>query len=204
MDGTMIDNMSHHKNAWIEFLKRQGIHLTPEEYKKRFSGKKNKQIFEEVFGKTLSDEEVAKFGAMKEGLYQELYASHFKEVNGLTQIINELKRRNLKVAIATTAPKMNRNWGLRLLKLTDIFDLVLGEEHVVRGKPDPEIYLKSAEKLGVKPEECLVFEDSPAGVEAAKRAGMKVVGIMTTHSAEELEKADALMHDFTELSFTNK
>ena len=80
--------------------------------------------------------------------------------------------------------------------------VVVGEE-VKKGKPDPEIYLITAEKLNIEPEKCLVFEDSPPGVESAKRAGMKVIGILTTHSKEELNKADLVINNFSELGLTS-
>lgn len=199
----MIDNMPYHRKAWIAFAKKYGKELTEDEFHEKFSGKKNDYIIPTLLGREVSKEEIEKYTFEKETLYQELYRVECQEIKGLKTLIDVLKRKGLKLAIATTAPEMNRTFILSELGLTNTFSVILGDEHVTRGKPDPEIYLKTAEKLGVKPEECLVFEDSPVGVESAKRAGMKVVGIMTTHTAEELEKTDVLVNDFTELSFTS-
>ena len=199
MDGTMINNMSYHKKAWIEFCNRHGLSLTEDEFRERFSGKKNNQILNTVFGKELSPEEIKKFTDEKESIYQELYAPDIKEVQGLRNLLEQLKQRNIKLAIATTAPAGNREFGLKALGLNDTFEVILGDEHVNRGKPDPEIYLETAKKLGVDPTHCLVFEDSPVGVQAGKNAGMRVVGILTTHTAEELGAADQHVNDFAQL-----
>ena len=85
--------------------------------------------------------------------------------------------------------------------LTEAFDVILGDEHVSQSKPNPEIYLETAKKLEVAPEFCLVFEDSPPGVEAGKNAGMKVVGLLTSHMAGELERADYIVEDYTRIEF---
>ncbi len=199
MDGTMINNMGHHKKAWLEFAKRHGLNFTEEEFKVRFSGKKNDQILPELFGKELTPEEIAAYGAEKESVYRELYAPDIKEVEGLKDLIAKLKEKGLKLAIATTANEANRKFGLDALGLTDSFDLILGEEHVQHGKPHPEIYLKTAEELKVDPARCVVFEDSPPGIQSGKSAGMKVIGILTTHSSKDLSNADLHIRDFTQL-----
>ncbi len=198
----MVNNMPFHKKAWITFAKNYGVKLTEDEFHEKFSGKKNDYILSTLLGREVSREEIGKYTGEKESLYQELYRPECKEVPGLKTLIDVLKGMGLNLAIATTAPEMNRTFILNELGLISTFPVILGDEHVAKGKPDPEIYLKTAEKLGVNPEECVVFEDSPPGVESAKRAGMKVVGLMTTHNPKELEKADVLVHDFTELSFT--
>ena len=201
MDGTMINNMAYHQKAWQEYLRRHGIELDEAEFKAKISGKKNDQIFEIVFGHPLGAEELALRTEEKESLYQELYAPNIIEVAGLTTVIDELHRRGIKTAIATTAPAGNRNFGLAALGMQDKFEVILGDEHVTHGKPDPEIYLKTAEQLGVEPAQCIVFEDSPPGVESAKRAGMTVVGILTSHMPEELPDVDYVVNDFSEIIF---
>ena len=136
---------------------------------------------------------------LKEELYQKLYAPDIEEVPGLKELLRQLRARNLKLAIATTAPEMNRSFGLRALGLTDAFDAILGDEHATHGKPHPDIYLKTAKRLNVDPAHCLVFEDTPVGVEAGKKAGMRVVGLLTTHSPQDLNEADLRVKDFTQL-----
>lgn len=199
MDGTMIRNMAHHKKAWQEYLKRHDIHLSEEEFREKISGKKNDQIFELVFGRKLSDSEIQHYSDEKESIYRELYAPDIVEVKGLTDFISALHKKNIRTAIATTAPAKNREFALESLGLVGKFEVILGDEHVQLGKPHPEIYLSAAKKLGIPPSECVVFEDSPPGVESGKNAGMLVVALLTSHIADELELADYFVNDFTEI-----
>ena len=202
MDGTMINNMLYHQEAWIEFAKRHGLgELTEEEFKEKFAGRKNDQLVQMIFNKELSADEILMYSEEKEGLYRELYRSYIKEVAGLSEILHLLKVNNKKLAIATTAPKKNREFGLEALKIVDTFSVILGDEDVTKGKPDPEIYLETAKRLGVETSRCLVFEDTPSGVGAGKNARMTVIGIMTTHSAKDLKEADFHVKDFTYIKF---
>ncbi|MDE1851565.1 MAG: HAD family phosphatase [Candidatus Micrarchaeota archaeon] len=196
----MVDNMSFHKEAWKEFCIRHGLSLTDEEFRQKISGKKNNDIFELVFNKQLSKDEVGIFTEEKEGIYRGLYLPYISEIKGLSNTISILKGKGMRLAVATTAPKKNRELVLSALKLDGKFDLVLGDENVSKGKPDPEIYLTAAKELKMNPNKCLVFEDTPPGVQAGKRAGMKVVGILSTHSREELNGADYLVNDYLEIS----
>lgn len=199
MDGTMIENMSYHKKAWQEFFRRHGVHLGDDEFQQKISGKKNDEICELVFGRHVHDDELNDYAAEKEALYKELYRGEIKEVDGLTTFVDTLQARGVKTAIATTAPKDNREFVLASLDLNGKFDVILGDEHVTNGKPHPEIYLETARRLGVDPADCVVFEDSPPGVQAGKAAGMSVVGLLTSHVAGELAGADYTIRDFTEL-----
>lgn len=201
MDGTMINNMNYHKKAWMEFAKRQGKNFSEAEFKENFSGKKNDKIFEMIFNKELTHEEIAEYTEEKEGIYRVLYEPDILEVPGLTNIINILHANHKKLAIATTAPKKNRDFGLSALQLSDSFEVILGDEHVTKGKPDPEIYSKTAKQLDVDERRCIVFEDSPPGVAAGKNAHMTVIGIVTTHTKEDLKDADYCVSDFTKLTF---
>lgn len=115
MDGTMINNMGHHKKAWLEFAKRHGLNFTEDEFKERFSGKKNDNILPDIFGRDLTPEEILEYGAEKEAVYRELYAPDIKEVEGLREFIKKLREKGLKLAIATTAPEANRKFGLEAL-----------------------------------------------------------------------------------------
>ncbi len=201
MDGTMINNMDYHKKAWRAFAKKHGVEITDEEFKQKFSGQKNDKIFTGFFGRELSPEELEKYAEEKESIYRALYASEIKPVAGLVAILELLKSAGKKLAVATTAPKGNRDFGLKALGFENAFAVILGEEHAKQGKPHPEIYLETAKKLNVEPARCIVFEDSPPGVEAGKSAGMTVIALMTTHSEEDLQDADYTVKDFTEITF---
>lgn len=200
MDGTMIDNMAYHKKAWRAFLKQHHMDVSDEEFRRKVSGKKNDQIFRTLFQRDLSQHELEAYADEKEALYRKLYEPEIREVEGLVRLVHQLYEHDIQTAIATTAPAKNREFGLRALGLENAFDIILGEEHVEQGKPHPEIYLKAAIKLGVDPAECLVLEDSPPGVQSAKAAGMTCVGILTSHSAEDIHESDATENDFTEIT----
>ncbi len=202
MDGTMINNMAYHKKAWQQFLKLHGITLSEEEFRHKISGKKNDQIFEIVLGRKLTKDEELQYTEEKESLYRELFEPDITEIAGLSSLINVLHAKGIKTAIATTAPAKNRDFALKELGLEGKFEVILGDEHVKHGKPHPEIYELTAQKLGVRPAECLVFEDSPPGVASGKSAGMTVVGILSSHAADELRDADYTVDDFTHISLT--
>lgn len=202
MDGTMINNMAYHKKAWQAFLKQHGIVLTEDEFKQKISGKKNDQIFKIVFGKKLDKERELQYTEEKEALYRELFKPDIEEIAGLSKLIEDLHDRGIRTAIATTAPAKNRNFALKELELEGKFEVILGDEHVSQGKPHPEIYLSTAKELGVRPDECIVFEDSPPGVLSGKNAGMTVVGILSSHTPEDIKDADYTASDFTTINFS--
>jgi HAD superfamily hydrolase (TIGR01509 family) len=202
MDGTMINNMAHHKRAWQVFLKQYNITLTEEEFRSKISGKKNDQIFELVFGRKLNKDEELKYTEEKEAMYRELFQPEIKEITGLTKLIETIHAHGIKTAIATTAPAKNRDFALKELGLDGKFEVILGDEHVTRGKPHPEIYESTAKQLGVAPDDCVVFEDSPSGIASGKSAGMTVVGILSSHSKDELHEADYIVSDFTDIQLS--
>jgi beta-phosphoglucomutase len=199
MDGTMVNNTAHHQQAWQEYLKKHGVNLSDEEFHKKISGKKNDHIAKLIFGDEASPEDIKRVGDDKEALYRELYKDEIEEVSGLSEFINKLQDLEIPIAIATTAPLLNRKFLLSSLGLEGRFKTILGDEHVAKGKPDPEIYLSTAKSLEVKPEKCLVFDDSLPGARAAKSAGMTVVALLTSQNAENLPEADYTVNDFSEV-----
>ncbi len=199
MDGTMVENDNYHKLAWIEFGKRNGLKLSEKDYNEKIKGRKNNDILPMLFNRDLSEAEIKQYAENKETIYREIYKKDIKEVNGLKDFISLLKSAGLKLALATTSYKPNRDFVLKAIGLSDVFDMILGDEDTTKGKPDPEIYIKTAEKLKIDPSKCIVFEDTNAGVEAAKKAGMKVIALLTSHTKEELENANHWIKDFTDL-----
>lgn len=199
MDGTMVDNNEFHKRAFQAFCRRYGKTLSDEAFMNKFVGRHNNQLMPMVFEKNLSQEEIAKYGEEKEAIYRELYATYVTPVKGLYAFLAALKQREIKLAIATGAILENRNFVLQAIGLIDTFHEVVGGEEVINGKPAPDVFLLTAKKLGVSPQKCVVFEDAPAGITAAKRAGMQAIAISTTHKKEELKKADLVIKDFSEL-----
>jgi len=186
MDGTMVNNMSWHCKAWSEFFRDQGIEVAEEEFM-RLAGKTTKELISTFIGRPVTDEECRQFAAQKEFLYRTLYRPHLKPVPGLRQFLRDARAKGIKIAVATAADPKNIEFTLSLLKVKDLLDAVAGAAEVRHGKPEPDIFLLAASKLGVQPADCIVFEDAEMGLEAASRAGMRAVAMTTGHAREQLQ-----------------
>jgi HAD superfamily hydrolase (TIGR01509 family) len=192
--------MRYHEQAWHKFLSRHNItKLSEAGFMQKIAGKKNNEILAMIFGKNLDPKTEQSYAEEKEATYRKIYAPHISEIAGLSNMIEQLQGRNVIIAIATTSPKQNRELALQALSLKDKFEIIVGSEDVTHGKPHPEIYLATAKALGLKPSECLVFEDSPSGIESAKAAGMTVVGILSTHTPKELQMADYVADNYNKI-----
>jgi beta-phosphoglucomutase family hydrolase len=201
MDGVIVDSNPYHKEAWIKFTEKYEVELKEEEIPEKIYGKTNDAALREVFDKEFSTEENEKLGEEKEAIYRELHAEDLEPIPGLRQFLQMLKQHQIPTAVATNAPVSNIDFIMERTGLRSFFDVVINSSMVAKGKPDPEIYLKSAEKLGMPPERCIVMEDSVPGVEAGVRAGMKVVGITTTHTKEELNQTSLAIDGYAELTY---
>ena len=201
MDGVIVDSNPFHKQAWQAFCNEHGLSLDDEEMERFVYGKTNPDALAYVYGGRLSDDEVVRLTARKEAHFRELIREHLQPLAGLTEFLSIAERLFEKPAVATSAPTDNVDFTLDTLGIRDRFALITDQNMVSRGKPDPEIFLTTARRLNAPPERCIVFEDSLAGLQAARAAGMTVVGLTTTHSIEELQPlADLLVPDFTGLA----
>jgi beta-phosphoglucomutase family hydrolase len=197
MDGVMVDNSSFHKKAWREFGRNHGFELTEEQMKRHIHGRNNTDALRWLFGRELTESEVADFVNEKENLYRKAFAPHLRPVKGLAGFVRELERLKVPMAVGTAAPPENVDFVLGGIGLRDAFKIIVDDTQFSKSKPDPDVYLKCAARMGVRPSRCVVFEDSPSGIMAAKNAGMKVVGVATTSRREELPPADMVVDDFT-------
>ncbi|MCE3606352.1 HAD family phosphatase [Massilia sp. P8910] len=203
MDGTIVDNMSFHTESWIAFFQRRGKDIDADEFFRATAGRQGKEIIRSHMGEHLNDDEVRALNDEKELVYRELYEPHRKTVTGFDGLIALAKEMNVALAVATAAPNANITFTLDGLDLRRHFDTVVGAADVARGKPHPDVFLLAAERCGVAPEHCIVFEDAPLGVEAARRAGMRAVVLTTTLPAEAFADFDNVIHiasDFSELT----
>lgn len=199
LDGTLIDNNAYHLQSWVRYLKNMDRVISEEEYKANVNGRTNKDVIEYIYQRKMEDAEAMVYALEKEAIYRELYKTDITPVPGLLPFLKRLKDRNIPMAIATSGIQINIDFMFDNIPMRQYFDVVVNSSHIKKGKPDPEIYLKTAEILGVSTGNCLVFEDAVVGINSAKAAGMKVIGVLTTHSAEELSGADALIKDYTGL-----
>jgi beta-phosphoglucomutase len=202
MDGTIVDNMAFHTDSWITFFQRRGQAIDADAFFRATAGRQGGEIIRTYLGDHLSDEEVAQLNHEKEMVYRELYAPHLKPVDGFDALLQQAKANGVKLAVGTAAPPANVAFTLDGLDLRGHFDAIVGATDVARGKPHPDVFLKAAELCGVPPEECIVFEDAPLGVEAARRAGMRCIVLTTTLPASNFAGFDnviAIVRDFSEL-----
>jgi len=201
MDGTMMDNNPFHLKAWQAFCEKRGRRLTEEEYLQQVSGKNNEATLHYLFPHESWDKEkLAAAKAEKESLYRTLYAPHIRPIAGLEALMRDLKLHQIPIAVATSAMPENIQFALAHLPLTPFIDVIVDSAQVKHGKPAPDLYWLAAQKIHVSPETCMVFEDSLNGVQGALSAGMYVVAITTSHTAEAFPHAHQIIHDYTGLS----
>ena len=185
LNGTMIDDMKYHLEVWFEVITKDlGANLTREELSSQMYGK-NEEVLIRIFGESRFKQ--FNFDAIsqaKEERYQEIYKPHLQLLPGLHDFLQSTKEK-IKMAIGSAAPPFNVDFVLDNLKIRDYFQAVVSGVDVVESKPHPEVFLKAAKRLGVKPSSCIVFEDAPKGVEAAANAGIECVVVTTMHDANE-------------------
>jgi beta-phosphoglucomutase family hydrolase len=202
MDGTIVDNMAYHTRSWIDFFEQRGMAIDADEFFRTTAGRQGKEIIRAHLGEHLPDDAVSALNLEKEAVYRELYGPHRKSVAGFDALIARARTAGVKLAVATAAPVANIEFTLDGLDLRRHFDAVVGAADVARGKPHPDGFLLAAERLGVPPSACIVFEDAPLGVEAARNAGMRCVVLTTTLPAAAFAAFDnviAIVSDFAAL-----
>lgn len=204
LDGTLVDNMRYHVDAWIEMGKKLGHELTREYIQREFSGRKNEELFPALVGRALDAAELRQLSEEKEARYRELFAPHVRPLEGLEAFLAVLAARGIAVGVATAAPASNRALVLDRLGLTARIPVIVGAERVKRGKPAPDLFLAAAQQLGGEPGSTLVFEDAVLGVQAGRAAGMMVCGVTTSEPSEVLLAAGAhfTVRDFTDVPET--
>jgi len=195
MDGVIVDSNPWHRISWSEYMRRHGIEMT-EAMQQRMYGKRNDEIVRDFFGDRLSDAEVFAHGAAKEALYREMMEPHIEEslVPGIREFL--ARHPNPDLAVATNAEPANVDFVLDRSGLRRCFRVIVNGHQVTHPKPHPEIYLLAAQGLQVPPEDCIVFEDSHTGVASGLAAGMRVIGVGTTH--DDLPGVSLLIKGFND------
>lgn len=203
LNGTMIDDMAYHVQAWSSILNDDlGAGLGYERLKAEMYGK-NDELLVRIFGEArFSDVEMKELSMEKERRYQAAFYPTLKLIDGLPQLLDESKQKGIKMAIGSAAIPFNIDFVLDNLQIRHYFDVIVSADDVMVSKPHPDTYLKCASQLGVNAPECVVFEDAPKGVEAAQNAGMKCVVLTTMHDESEFRNYHNIIRfiaDFNEL-----
>jgi beta-phosphoglucomutase family hydrolase len=199
-DGVVIDSPAHHEKSW-ELLALETGRTLPEGHFKRGFGKKNQLIIPEILAWSNDPEEIEWLGDRKEELYRQLVGEGGMTVlPGSRELLAALKEAGIPRAVGSSTSRTNLEAIFISTGLGEFFDVVVSAEDVINGKPAPDVFLKAAQLLGVAPERCVVFEDALFGIEAARRAGMKVIAVATTNPLELLCHADRAVQTLNEIS----
>jgi HAD superfamily hydrolase (TIGR01509 family) len=202
LDGTLLENIPFHVEAFSTFLARHELPPLTEELRAKIDGKRNRDVFPLVFGRELPEDECARLADEKEAIYRQLSQGRIAPRRGLLRLLDRLSARGLPVALATSAPEANIEHTLRELGLRERFSQIARSDTLGRGKPYPDVFLAAARLITIPPTECIAFEDAPSGIVAAQAAGMMCVAVGLTHSAEMLAahgaRPDIVVADFEE------
>ncbi|HOP03902.1 MAG TPA: HAD family phosphatase [Tenuifilaceae bacterium] len=199
MDGVLVDNHNFHVEAWKKFCREISVEIDIAEFRRKYFGKGNRDILSGLLNREVTDEEVHLLGERKEEVYREVYSEFVEPVYGLVDFLEFAKSAGIKLAVATSAPVSNLDFIIDKLSIRNYFDCLTNGNEVAKAKPHPEVYLITARKLNLQPDECVVFEDSVSGIESAKNAGMKVIGLLTTHSQDELPETEFFIPNFADI-----
>ena len=201
-DGVLVNNLEIHRQAFAEFFRRYGVERSFDDLNRVF-GMGNDDIMGELMPRDVVERVgIRELGYEKEAIYREIYAPIIEPQPGLCDFLAECEAEGLRCAVGSSGYKPNVDFVLDMCDIRRYFDATVAGDQVRRCKPDPEIYLTAASKLALRTEECVVFEDAEAGIESAKRAGMKVVALATTFDRTFLEKTDAdlIIRDFRDIT----
>lgn len=200
-DGVVVDSSRAHEEAWEALGREVGRPLPAGHFKAGF-GRKNEHIIPHILRWDLPAAEVVRLGRRKEELYREvLERTGIEPLPGVRELLAGLQAAAVPCAVGSSTERKNIDTIMRVIGLGDFFREIVSADDVTRGKPDPQVFLLAAERLGVLPGACVVFEDSFAGLEAARAGGMKAVGVATTHPAEALAgRADRIVRRLDELT----
>ena len=202
MDGTMIDSMPSHKRSWAEFAQRQGLEVDISDVMRRTTGRTGIECMRILFGRPeMGEDEAMAHVHVKEAVYRELFSPIFAEVAGFKAFFDHAHARGLKLGVGTAGDRQNQAFAYQHLQMKVGPLTTVGGDEGLPGKPEPAIFLEAARRMGVEPERCIVFEDAPLGIEAARRAGMRAVGIASSHHPDELTGPHvlAVVRDYRDL-----
>jgi len=196
LDGVLVDTAPFHFQAWQELFQSLGKGFADADFRRIF-GLRNDAILRDILGE-LTRAKVERLAERKEELYRSKVEGRVTAIPGAVELLQRLQQRGRKMAIVSSTPGENVGVVLSSLGLEGVFEAVIAEEDASKGKPDPQGFLLAAEKLGVEARECVVIEDAPGGVEAAKRAGMCCIGLTTSRPREALAGADLVVDSLEE------
>ena len=201
LDGTLIDSMPHHQSAWDAWHARHDLPLDSDGFFAATAGRSNPEILADLLPH-LGAGEIQALADEKEALYRDFAVVSLDLIGGARPFVDQARAAGMRLAICTASTPLNMKLAFKRHGVDGWVETVVSPADGLRGKPHPDIFLEAARRLGIAPADCIVFEDAPLGVEAARRAGMKAVALTTTLPAEAFAAFDnliAVAPDFTTL-----
>ena len=199
MDGVLADTGPIHFESWVKMAAEIGLEFTRGMFEETF-GQQAPTITRKLVGPEVDEILVEKWASLKEQYYREIVRERLVPLPGVIRIIKELKSEGFKLAVGSSGPPENVELLLSQLKIKPYFDVIITAVDVKKGKPEPEVFLNAAKNLNINPKNCIVIEDAPVGLEAAKKADMISIALTTTHNKAELVGAHLVIKDLTEIS----
>ena len=199
VDGVLTDSYQPHFLSWERLFRELDVEFTEDQFRATF-GRTNRDIFEQLYPGQLTDEQMAERGERKEVLYREIIAADFTPMPGAVALIDALVDAGFALGVGSSGPPENIALTLEKLDRANRFSGIVTGADVDRGKPDPQVFLMGAERLGLPPARCAVIEDAPHGIEAANRAGMASIALTSTTTREVLAAADLVVDHLDELT----
>jgi beta-phosphoglucomutase len=199
MDGVLVDSYLAHFESWRLLAAELNQTVTEEQFARTF-GRTSRDIIRILFGDARPDDEVRRLDDRKEIFYRDLIRNAVPIMDGAEPLLVRLRRDGARLAVGSSGPPENVGLVIEALASAAKFDAVVTGADVQRGKPDPQVFTLCAERLRIAPERCVVVEDAPAGIEAARRAGMHAVALLSTHHADAFTQADLTIQSLAELT----
>ena len=200
MDGVLVDNRDVHIESFSTWCQSRNLNIDKNELVSYF-GMGNDEIFPLILKRDdLTEQDIIQFSQEKEAIYRDMIAAEIKPLKGLVELLESLKKKGIKIAVGSSGIRENVNFVLEKCNISKYFDAISDGSMASKAKPDPEVFNTAAQLLNLPNEECVVCEDSFAGVEASRRAGMKVVVLATTFAREQHNDFDILIDDFSQIT----
>jgi beta-phosphoglucomutase len=200
MDGVLVDSYRAHYESWKKLGEQHCLEMTEQQFAATF-GRTSRDIIHNLWGDAVAEEDIPAWDEQKEAFYRDILRQDFPAMDGATELLRALHESGFAIAIGSSGPPENIAVVCEMLDGAELIEAQVTGQDVTRGKPDPQVFLIAAERLGVEPVRCAVVEDAPAGVEAARRAKMASIALTGTAEADELAKnAHLVVDSLTELS----
>ncbi|MBI3320124.1 MAG: HAD family phosphatase [Candidatus Omnitrophica bacterium] len=199
-DGVIVDSSAPHEESWHRLAREEG-RVFPTDHFRRGFGMKNQTIIADLLEWTSDPQEIQRLALRKETLYREMIRdTGVPLLPGVARVLEDLRAASIPCAVGSSTPRLNIVCTVEQLGIDGVFPVIICAEDVTQGKPDPQVFLLAAQRLGIAPSRCVVVEDAPVGIQAARAARMRTVAVTTTHPADALRDADRVIRGMEELT----